>query len=82
MNYDPRFAAVCGDARLPLHRTGRLIQRKPAELAQDVGGEWDAAALRSLLGSDTVGLQTTQDARKLAELAVHRGWACKPGRLS
>lgn len=26
MNYDPRFAAVCGDARLPLQRTARLPQ--------------------------------------------------------
>ncbi len=26
MNYDPRFAAVCGDARLPLYRMARLTQ--------------------------------------------------------
>ncbi len=51
MNYDPRFAAVCGDARLPLHRMGRLIQKKPPELAQDVDAEWDAPTLRGLLGS-------------------------------
>ena len=28
MNYDPRFAAVCGDARLPLYRIARVTQTR------------------------------------------------------
>ena len=27
MNYDPRFAAICGDARLPSRKPGQPVQR-------------------------------------------------------
>ena len=29
MNYDPRFAPICGDARLPSRKPGQPIQRSP-----------------------------------------------------
>ena len=29
MNYDPRFAAICGDARLPSRKPGQPVQRSP-----------------------------------------------------
>ena len=29
MNYDPRFAVVCGDARLPSRKPGQPVQRSP-----------------------------------------------------
>ena len=51
MNYDPRFAAVCGDARLPSYRTGRLIERKPQAVEKDPSEGWDAQRLRHFLAS-------------------------------
>ena len=29
MNYDPRFAAICGDARLPSRKPRQPVQRSP-----------------------------------------------------
>lgn len=51
MNYDPRFAAVCGDARLPSYPTGRLIERKPPAVEKNPSGDLDAQRLRHFLAS-------------------------------
>lgn len=51
MNYDPRFAAVCGDSRLPSQSTDRLLKHEPSAQIQDLCVEWSAAALRELLAS-------------------------------
>ena len=57
MNYDPRFAAVCGDARLPPRTAGRLAPGKPRVLREVVTSHWDAQALRGLLSSRLAGDQ-------------------------
>lgn len=58
MNYDPRFAAVCGDARLPSQRMDRPVQKRPLVQPQDYfSEEWDAQALQSLLSSRLAGQQ-------------------------
>ena len=51
MNYNPRFAEVCGDARLPSHRTGRLLEKRSPVQSQETCEEWDAQTLRELLTS-------------------------------
>ncbi len=51
MNYDPRFAAVCGDARLPAPGMGRLSRRSTCGQSREVNGHWDAPTLRTLLSS-------------------------------
>jgi alpha,alpha-trehalose-phosphate synthase [UDP-forming] len=57
MNYDPRFAAVCGDARLPSQGMGRLVKKEPAVSTQDFSQQWDAGTLRALLASRLAGDQ-------------------------
>ncbi len=57
MSYDPRFAAVCGDARLPPGKMGRLAQRRPGLQGQVLASHWDAQALRGLLASQMAGDQ-------------------------
>ena len=60
MNYDPRFAAVCGDARLPSHKSGSPIKKQLGESAQEVCAESDAGTLcepmTSSLSSDPISL--------------------------
>ena len=51
MNYNPRFAEVCGDARLPSHRAGRLLEKRSPVQSQETCEEWDAQTLRELLTS-------------------------------
>ena len=58
MNYNPRFAAVCGDARLPAHRTGRLLEKKIPLQPHETCKEWDAQTLRELLASKLAGDQS------------------------
>ena len=57
MNYDPRFAAVCGDARLPARKMGQPVQRTPRIGSRGATSHWDAGALRALLSSRMVGDQ-------------------------
>ncbi len=67
MNYDSRFAAVCGDARLPSYTALRQVPKNTNHPTQGVTGElnvgemstggWDAAALRKLLLSQLPGDQ-------------------------
>lgn len=43
MNYDPQFAAVCGDARLPSQRMARLFKiGPPPQPRDDLCGDSDA----------------------------------------
>ena len=51
MNYDPRFAAICGDARLPSRKTFHAAQKIPRVGTQFFPGDWDASGLRGLLSS-------------------------------
>ena len=58
MNYDPRFATVCGDAKLPLQKkTGKTVKQERAENLQDCRQEWDEVALRQMLASKLEGDQ-------------------------
>ena len=54
MNYDPRFAAVCGDSRLQSQSTGRLLKPQPTDQLQDIGEDWNADRLRELLASKLI----------------------------
>ena len=51
MNYDPRLAAVCGDARLPSHRMAKPIKKELPVQVPEFGDQWDARALRDLLAA-------------------------------
>ncbi len=57
MNYDPRFAAVCGDARLPPKTVTRLHRGTPPEQREHISSHWDALALGGLLSSRLAGDQ-------------------------
>lgn len=51
MNYDPRFAAVCGDSRLPSNTFARLVHRRQSPQAQLVPSDRDAPILSDLHGA-------------------------------
>ena len=57
MNYDPRFAAVCGDARLPSRIDLQHAPKGPNRQVPTFAGEWDATGLRKLLESELAGDQ-------------------------
>ena len=45
MNYDPRYSAVCGDARLPPRKIGQPVQKRPRVHTREVPMHSDAPAV-------------------------------------
>ena len=76
MNYDPRFAAVCGDARLPSKTVGRLMHRRPAAQAQLMPRERNAPVLSSLHGA----LSMPSDEQQRRMRAPGTAWHASDGK--
>lgn len=69
MNCDPRFAAVCGDARLPSQTMGRLFPRRPRVQPPVISSDADEPALCGPAAPRRAGTRVSPSARPSKVLA-------------